>query len=94
MYASTSSIWHHITKNFMAVCPYTYFTHTSTSSHLFPELVLFWWGNLRERDHSEDPGVDGRITLRWIFRRWDVGVCIGLSWLGIGRGGGLFLMRQ
>jgi len=28
-----------------------------------------WWGNLRERDHFEDPGVDGRIILRWIFRK-------------------------
>jgi len=27
----------------------------------------FWWGNPRERDHWEDPGVDGRIILRWIF---------------------------
>jgi hypothetical protein len=27
-----------------------------------------WWGNLRERDHLGDPGVDGRIILRWIFR--------------------------
>jgi hypothetical protein len=26
----------------------------------------FWWGNLRERDHLEDPGIDGRIILRWI----------------------------
>jgi hypothetical protein len=24
---------------------------------------LFWWGNLRERDHLGDPGVDGRIIL-------------------------------
>ena len=31
-------------------------------------------GNLRERDHMEDPGVNGRIILRWIFRKWDVGV--------------------
>jgi len=31
-------------------------------------------GNLRERDHLGDPGVDGRRILRWIFRKWDVGV--------------------
>jgi len=30
-------------------------------------------GNLRERDHLRDPGLDGRIILRWIFRKWDVG---------------------
>jgi hypothetical protein len=29
----------------------------------------FWWGNLRERGHCEDPGVDGRIILRWIFKK-------------------------
>ena len=31
------------------------------------------WENLRERAHLEDPGVNGRIILRWIFKRWDVG---------------------
>jgi hypothetical protein len=33
----------------------------------------FRWGNLRERDHWGDQGVDGRIILRLIFRKWDVG---------------------
>jgi hypothetical protein len=28
-----------------------------------------WWGNLREGDHLGDLGVEGRITLRWIFRK-------------------------
>jgi hypothetical protein len=44
----------------------------------------FWWGNLRERDR----GVDGRIILRWIFRKWDVGVWTGSGWLRIEAGGG------
>ena len=30
---------------------------------------VFIWGNLRERGHFRDPGVDGRIILRWIFRK-------------------------
>jgi len=33
----------------------------------------FWWGNLKERDLMGDLGVDGRIILRWIIRKWDVG---------------------
>jgi len=48
----------------------------------------FGGGNLREREHLEDPGVDGRIILRWIFRQWNVGVWTGSSWLGIGTNGG------
>jgi len=39
----------------------------------------FWWRNLMERDYLEDPGVDGRIILKWIFRAWDVGVWSGSS---------------
>ena len=31
----------------------------------------FWWGNLRKEDHFKDPGVDGRIILRWIFEKWN-----------------------
>jgi hypothetical protein len=31
----------------------------------------FWWGNLREIDHLEDPGIDGRIILTLIFRMYD-----------------------
>jgi len=36
-------------------------------------------GNQRERDHLEDPGIDERIILRWIFRKWGVG-----AWTGSG----------
>jgi hypothetical protein len=39
----------------------------------------FWWGDLWERDHLGDPGIDGRIILRWIFRKWDEGLWIGSS---------------
>ena len=51
--------------------------------------IWFRWGNLRERNHVEDPGIDGRIILKGIFRKWDRRVWIGLSSLRIGTGGGL-----
>ena len=48
----------------------------------------FWWGNLTERDHWGDLGVDVRIILRWTINRWDVGVWTGLGWPRIETGGG------
>jgi hypothetical protein len=47
-----------------------------------------WWGNPRKRDHLEDPGEDERIILRWIFRKRDMGIWTGPSWLRIRTGGG------
>jgi len=43
---------------------------------------------MKERYHLEDAGIDGRIILRWIFMKWDVGVWTGLIWVRKGTGGG------
>jgi hypothetical protein len=43
---------------------------------------------LRERDRWGDPDVDGRIILRWMFRKLEGVVGTGWSWLRIGTGGG------
>jgi hypothetical protein len=51
-------------------------------------LQGFGGKNLRERDHWGDPVVDGRIICRRIFRKWDVEVWTGLSWLRIGTNAG------
>ena len=45
-------------------------------------------GKMRERVHWEDPGEDGRIILRSIFRKWLWRAWTGLDWLCIGTGGG------
>jgi len=39
----------------------------------------FWWGNLKERDHLENPGLGRRILLIWILRKWDG----GMDWIDL-----------
>jgi hypothetical protein len=45
-------------------------------------------GELREKDNLGEPGVNGRIILRWIFRKWEVVLETRWSWLRIGTSGG------
>jgi len=37
---------------------------------------------MRERDHLEDPGVSGRIILRWIFREVEFG---SIGWIDLAK---------
>jgi hypothetical protein len=52
----------------------------------------FWWGNLRERDHLNDLGINGRIILKWtlMLRRMGEGHGLVFVWLKRGTAGGLF----
>ena len=43
--------------------------------------IGFWWGSLRERDHLEGVGIDGRIILKWIFKQWGC----GMDWINVAR---------
>jgi hypothetical protein len=49
----------------------------------------FWLGDLREGDHLGDPGIDGKIILKSIFKKCDGGAWTGLSWHRLETGGWL-----
>jgi hypothetical protein len=57
---------------------------------LFFNIIV---GSLRERANWGDQDIDGRIILRWIFRKLEGVVGTGRSWLRIGTGGGHFWAR-
>jgi len=48
----------------------------------------FLWGDLREADHLEDLGVDGKAIIKWIFKKWHVEARTGLPWLRLVIGSG------
>jgi hypothetical protein len=58
------------------------------------EFTGFWLGGPNVRDHWEDPGVGGRITLTWALGRQGPMGRTGFSWLRIGSGGGLLWTPQ
>jgi hypothetical protein len=47
---------------------------------LYSSFIFTYGGKPEGRDHWGDPGIDGRIVLRWIFRKWDVRYV--LNWVG------------
>jgi hypothetical protein len=53
------------------------------SSYIFITNICastgFWWGNLRERVHLQDPGVEGWMILNWVLRKGDGGT----NWIGL-----------
>jgi len=65
------------------------YTHTNNAHFTYVNVMECFGRETRgERDHLQYPGVDGRILLRLIFRKWDVEAWNGSICLRIGTGGG------
>jgi hypothetical protein len=43
-----------------------------------------WWGSLREGNHLEDQGVDGRVLLKFVFKKWWFEGC--MDWIDLAEG--------
>jgi len=50
--------------------------------------IGYLWGDLRKKNHLKDINVDGRIILKWYFKKWDGEAWTVLMWLRVGRDGG------
>jgi hypothetical protein len=44
-------------------------------------------GKPQGKSHFVDPDIDRSVILRFIFRKWEVGVWTGSSWLRVGTNG-------
>jgi hypothetical protein len=56
-------------------------------------ITEFWLGNIRERDHLKDLGLDGKIMLEPILKDWNEWVCTVLFLLMIGTNGEILYTR-
>jgi hypothetical protein len=53
------------------------------------KCIRFWWESAKERDHSEDRDVDGKMGSEWILGRLALRGWSGFNWLRIETGGRL-----